>query len=186
MCLRLYLNGDGTGRGTHLSLFFVVMKGPNDALLRWPFNQKVHNPSGGGGCVLGRLSGLVLWFWPWGVHWALPLSALGSWASWPLEPLVRSATLESLCQRQEHSSGLGWGCGLPLETQSPQWVEELGVRDEVRAEPGKLLKGGWRGWRCVGITKETPPPDAGGSTGLGLRASTLDRTVRTGPVTQGG
>ncbi|XP_015500608.1 TNF receptor-associated factor 2 isoform X4 [Parus major] len=41
MCLRVYLNGDGTGRGTHLSLFFVVMKGPNDALLRWPFNQKV-------------------------------------------------------------------------------------------------------------------------------------------------
>ncbi|CAH2316897.1 TNF receptor-associated factor 2 [Pelobates cultripes] len=41
MCLRIYLNGDGTGRGTHISLFFVVMKGPNDALLRWPFNQKV-------------------------------------------------------------------------------------------------------------------------------------------------
>ncbi|KAG8141907.1 hypothetical protein E2320_006569 [Naja naja] len=41
MCLRIYLNGDGTGRGTHLSLFFVVMKGPNDSLLRWPFNQKV-------------------------------------------------------------------------------------------------------------------------------------------------
>lgn len=41
MCLRVYLNGDGTGRGTHLSLFFVVMKGPNDALLQWPFNQKV-------------------------------------------------------------------------------------------------------------------------------------------------
>ncbi|XP_040818694.1 TNF receptor-associated factor 2 isoform X5 [Ochotona curzoniae] len=41
MCLRIYLNGDGTGRGTHLSLFFVVMRGPHDALLRWPFNQKV-------------------------------------------------------------------------------------------------------------------------------------------------
>ncbi|KAM4697167.1 TNF receptor-associated factor 2 [Rhinophrynus dorsalis] len=41
MCLRIYLNGDGTGRGTHLSLFFVVMKGSSDALLRWPFNQKV-------------------------------------------------------------------------------------------------------------------------------------------------
>ncbi|XP_053329525.1 TNF receptor-associated factor 2 [Spea bombifrons] len=41
MCLRIYLNGDGTGRGTHLSLFFVVMKSPSDALLRWPFNQKV-------------------------------------------------------------------------------------------------------------------------------------------------
>ncbi|XP_066569406.1 TNF receptor-associated factor 2 isoform X2 [Amia ocellicauda] len=41
MCLRLYLNGDGTGRGTHLSLFFVVMRGKNDALLKWPFSQKV-------------------------------------------------------------------------------------------------------------------------------------------------
>lgn len=43
MCLRIYLNGDGTGRGTHLSLFFVVMRGPHDALLRWPFNQKVRS-----------------------------------------------------------------------------------------------------------------------------------------------
>ncbi|KAG5834180.1 hypothetical protein ANANG_G00258710 [Anguilla anguilla] len=41
MCLRIYLNGDGTGRGTHLSLFFVVMRGVSDALLKWPFNQKV-------------------------------------------------------------------------------------------------------------------------------------------------
>ncbi|XP_051748746.1 TNF receptor-associated factor 2 [Ctenopharyngodon idella] len=41
MCLRIYLNGDGTGRGTHLSLFFVVMRGMSDALLKWPFNQKV-------------------------------------------------------------------------------------------------------------------------------------------------
>jgi len=41
MCARLYLNGDGMGRGTHLSLFFVVMRGEFDALLRWPFRQKV-------------------------------------------------------------------------------------------------------------------------------------------------
>uniref|UniRef100_A0A3B4ZBG4 TNF receptor-associated factor n=1 Tax=Stegastes partitus TaxID=144197 RepID=A0A3B4ZBG4_9TELE len=41
MCLRIYLNGDGTGRGSHLSLFFVVMRGLSDALLKWPFNQKV-------------------------------------------------------------------------------------------------------------------------------------------------
>ncbi|XP_061672498.1 TNF receptor-associated factor 2-like isoform X2 [Syngnathoides biaculeatus] len=41
MCLRIYLNGDGTGRATHLSLFFVVMRGHSDALLKWPFNQKV-------------------------------------------------------------------------------------------------------------------------------------------------
>lgn len=45
MCLRIYLNGDGTGRGTHLSLFFVVMRGMSDALLKWPFNQKVRHRS---------------------------------------------------------------------------------------------------------------------------------------------
>lgn len=44
MCLRIYLNGDGTGRGSHLSLFFVVMRGQSDALLKWPFNQKVKVP----------------------------------------------------------------------------------------------------------------------------------------------
>jgi len=41
MCLRLYLNGDGMGKGSHLSVFFVVMRGTFDALLRWPFRQKV-------------------------------------------------------------------------------------------------------------------------------------------------
>ena len=41
MCARLYLNGDGKGRGTHISVFFVVMRGQYDALLRWPFRQKV-------------------------------------------------------------------------------------------------------------------------------------------------
>ena len=41
MCVRLYLNGDGMGRGTHISVFFVVMRGQYDALLRWPFRQKV-------------------------------------------------------------------------------------------------------------------------------------------------
>ncbi|XP_048456605.1 TNF receptor-associated factor 5-like isoform X1 [Rhincodon typus] len=41
LCARAYLNGDGTGKGTHLSLFFVVMKGDYDSLLVWPFKQKV-------------------------------------------------------------------------------------------------------------------------------------------------
>ena len=41
MCARLYFNGDGLGKGTHLSLFFAVMKGPYDALLPWPFQQKI-------------------------------------------------------------------------------------------------------------------------------------------------
>jgi hypothetical protein len=41
MCARIYLNGDGIGKGTHISLFFVIRRGEYDALLRWPFRQKV-------------------------------------------------------------------------------------------------------------------------------------------------
>ena len=41
MCARIYLNGDGMGRGTHISVFFVVMRGQYDAILRWPFRQRV-------------------------------------------------------------------------------------------------------------------------------------------------
>ncbi|XP_033116177.1 TNF receptor-associated factor 3-like, partial [Anneissia japonica] len=41
MCARIYMNGDGMGKGTHVSMFFVVMKGDYDALLKWPFDQKV-------------------------------------------------------------------------------------------------------------------------------------------------
>ena len=41
MCARIYLNGDGIGKGTHISIFFVVMRGQYDALLPWPFRQKV-------------------------------------------------------------------------------------------------------------------------------------------------
>ena len=42
VCARLYPNGDGIGNGTHMSIFFVVMRGEYDALLPWPFLQKVH------------------------------------------------------------------------------------------------------------------------------------------------
>ena len=41
MCARLYPNGDGMGKGSHLGVFFVVMRGEYDALLKWPFQQKV-------------------------------------------------------------------------------------------------------------------------------------------------
>ena len=41
MCLRVYLNGDGTGWETHLSFFLTLMKGEYDALLQWPFSQPV-------------------------------------------------------------------------------------------------------------------------------------------------
>ncbi len=41
MCARVYLNGDGMGKGSHLSFFSVIMRGPFDASLQWPFKQKV-------------------------------------------------------------------------------------------------------------------------------------------------
>jgi hypothetical protein len=41
MCLRIYLNGDGAGKDTHISLFIVLLKGEYDELLEWPFLQKI-------------------------------------------------------------------------------------------------------------------------------------------------
>ncbi len=41
MCILAYLNGDGIGKGTHLSLFFVLMRGEYDNILKWPFKHKV-------------------------------------------------------------------------------------------------------------------------------------------------
>lgn len=41
MCIRGYLNGDGMGYQSHLSLFFVIMRGECDPLLKWPFEHKI-------------------------------------------------------------------------------------------------------------------------------------------------
>ena len=41
ICAKIYMNGDGFGKGTHLSLFFVVMKGEYDALQTWPLQKKI-------------------------------------------------------------------------------------------------------------------------------------------------
>ena len=41
MCVRTYLNGDGIGKGTHMSVFFVLMRSEHDNLLPWPFRQSV-------------------------------------------------------------------------------------------------------------------------------------------------
>ena len=40
-CIRLYLHGDGMGRATHISIFFVVMKSEYDELLPWPMRKRV-------------------------------------------------------------------------------------------------------------------------------------------------
>ncbi|CAF1099435.1 unnamed protein product [Rotaria sp. Silwood1] len=41
MCTRLYLYGDGNARRTHMSLFFVLLRGEYDAILKFPFHYKV-------------------------------------------------------------------------------------------------------------------------------------------------
>ena len=41
MCIKAYFNGDGSGEGTHLSIFFVLMRGEYDPLLQWPFESEV-------------------------------------------------------------------------------------------------------------------------------------------------
>ncbi|CAF1059374.1 unnamed protein product [Rotaria sp. Silwood1] len=41
MRVRLYFNGDGNARRTHMSLFFVLMRGEYDAILKFPFNYKM-------------------------------------------------------------------------------------------------------------------------------------------------
>jgi hypothetical protein len=41
MRARLYLYGDGNARRTHMSLFFVIMRSPNDPILQFPFSFKV-------------------------------------------------------------------------------------------------------------------------------------------------
>ena len=42
VCAHLYPGGDGDGKGTHMSMFLVIMRGEYDALLPWPFVQNVH------------------------------------------------------------------------------------------------------------------------------------------------
>ena len=41
MCLRVYLDGDGSGKGRYISFFLIIMKGEYDALLEWPFQLTV-------------------------------------------------------------------------------------------------------------------------------------------------
>lgn len=41
VCVRLYMNGHGCERNSHMSFFFVLMKGDFDAILEWPFSHRV-------------------------------------------------------------------------------------------------------------------------------------------------
>jgi hypothetical protein len=41
MCVRLYLNGNGAGQSTHISIYLILMRGNYDAILNWPFNHQI-------------------------------------------------------------------------------------------------------------------------------------------------
>ena len=41
MYLRVYANGSGEGKGTHVSVFVFLMRGEYDDLLKWPFRGDV-------------------------------------------------------------------------------------------------------------------------------------------------
>ncbi|XP_072331583.1 TNF receptor-associated factor 2-like [Scyliorhinus torazame] len=41
LCCRIYPDGDGNGKGSHISLFLAIIKGEYDEVLPWPFRQKV-------------------------------------------------------------------------------------------------------------------------------------------------
>ena len=41
LCCRIYLNGDGNGKGTHISIFLIIMKSEYDNLLKWPFRNRM-------------------------------------------------------------------------------------------------------------------------------------------------
>ena len=62
LCVRVYLNGDGKGKGTYLSVFLIVMKGEHDRAKEvvWPFNQKITftlvNPTPGGEDIVASIS----------------------------------------------------------------------------------------------------------------------------------
>ena len=40
-CTRLYLQGDGMGKSTHVSILFVVMKSEYDEMLVWPMHKRI-------------------------------------------------------------------------------------------------------------------------------------------------
>ena len=41
MCIRVDPNGDGDGKGTHVSVFIYLMKGQFDDHLKWPFRGEI-------------------------------------------------------------------------------------------------------------------------------------------------
>ena len=41
MVIQAFLNGEGSGYGSHLSVYLILLKGEHDPLLKWPFDYRV-------------------------------------------------------------------------------------------------------------------------------------------------
>ena len=41
MCLKVYANGVGEDKGTHVSVYVYLMRGDNDDNLKWPFKGTI-------------------------------------------------------------------------------------------------------------------------------------------------
>ena len=41
MAARMYLNGDGIGKGTNISLYLCLVQGEHDDRLKWPFRYRI-------------------------------------------------------------------------------------------------------------------------------------------------
>ena len=41
LCARVFLNGDGRAKNSHISIFITIKKGKFDDILKWPFSQVV-------------------------------------------------------------------------------------------------------------------------------------------------
>ena len=53
MCVNVYTKGNGSGKGTHMSIYTHLMKGHFDEELKWPFRGEITiqlvNQAGGHG-----------------------------------------------------------------------------------------------------------------------------------------
>ncbi len=96
MAAKVYLNGDGQGRGTHLSLYVVLMLGDFDALLPWPFKQTV------------SLS-------------LLDQSGAGNHRSLSFRPDLTSKSFQRPAAESVSNVAVGFSCFIPLrELEKPQ------------------------------------------------------------------
>ncbi|KAK5865509.1 hypothetical protein PBY51_019775 [Eleginops maclovinus] len=117
MASKVYLNGDGDGRGTHLSLYVVLMAGDFDALLPWPFRQTV------------TLS-------------VLDQSGAGNHQSLSFKPDLTSKSFQRPTDESAGNVAVGFSCFMPLnkleKPQNAAYVKDDTLFVKVKVDMGGL------------------------------------------------